>query len=113
MAYYDRINSEAVFESQVEADELKTLSDRLATELRGQIRKLQSYDILSPKWCDLADAIGRISQISQMVRVKVLLAVLHSILISEMPSTMDSYNSCRKHSYQRRPKQLLYGSARN
>jgi hypothetical protein len=54
-------------ESQVETgDDLQNLSDQLSADLQDQIRRLASYDILSPRWVELTNTISRISQISKM-----------------------------------------------
>ena len=36
-------------------DELENLSDRLASDLRKNIRALGSHPIYSPAWCDMAE----------------------------------------------------------
>eukprot|EP01036_Dinobryon_divergens_P033940 gene33940-43848_t len=47
-------------------DELEALSERLAADLRKQIRAMANYPILSDQWSDMADVLGRVAHVSEM-----------------------------------------------
>ncbi len=47
-------------------DEFEELTDRLAADLRRNIKQLESFPILSDPWFDIADIFGRIANISDM-----------------------------------------------
>jgi len=57
---------DAAYETKVTADELQELSTKLANQVRAQIRGMSNYEILSPSWTAMAEAIGRIASITDM-----------------------------------------------
>lgn len=47
-------------------DELEVLSQKLAADLRKQIRAMASFPIASDQWNEMADVLGRLSHVSDM-----------------------------------------------
>lgn len=43
------------------------LSERLANDLRHHIRTLGHYPMLSDNWCEMADVLGRVANVSDVV----------------------------------------------
>lgn len=56
----------AKYSSKEDVDELEGLSERLAIDLRRNIRALGSHPIYSDAWCEMATTCGRIAKISDM-----------------------------------------------
>jgi hypothetical protein len=59
-------HKESKYSSKEESDELEVLAERLAIDLRKNIKKLGSYPILSKEWLEMADTFGRLANISDM-----------------------------------------------
>lgn len=49
-----------------EVDELEVLSEKLAVDLRKNIRQLESFPILSDPWLEMAETFGRVAAIADM-----------------------------------------------
>jgi len=47
-------------------DEIEEISTRLAADLRKHIRGLGIFDMLSDRWCEMAEVCGRIAAISDV-----------------------------------------------
>lgn len=58
------------YESKSDIDSIEQLSKKLTGDLRKHIRSLGPYPVLSDKWCNMADSLARIANISDMVRTQ-------------------------------------------
>lgn len=56
----------AKYSSKEQVDEIEELTDRLAQDLKRNIKQLESFPILSDPWFDVADIFGRIASISDV-----------------------------------------------
>lgn len=54
------------YSASADVDELEALANKLAEDLREKIVTLDSPNVLSKEWCDMADTVGRIASISEM-----------------------------------------------
>mmetsp|Transcript_4239 Transcript_4239/g.6950 ORF Transcript_4239/g.6950 Transcript_4239/m.6950 type:complete len:315 (+) Transcript_4239:78-1022(+) len=54
------------YSSKSDVDELDTLTEKLAADLRQSIRQLENYPILSDPWFEMAETFGRMATISDM-----------------------------------------------
>ena len=77
------------YSAKESVDDLEALSERLTADLRKHIRAMVRHDtyficnqyfklfsflqgnfpILSDQWCEMADVLGRIAHVSEMVRI--------------------------------------------
>lgn len=57
---------ETKYSSKEDVDELENLAEKLALDLRKNIKQLGSYPVLSKEWLDMAETFGRIANISDM-----------------------------------------------
>ena len=51
------------YASSKDTDSLEPLSEKLKMDLRRHIRCIGSFPILSDKWCDMADTLGRVATV--------------------------------------------------
>ena len=54
------------YATKVDTDEIEDLSQRLQTDLRGHVRRLGDFPILSASWLDMAKSLRRIGDITRM-----------------------------------------------
>ena len=52
--------------SESKSSDLEDISNRLAVELRSKIRAMNTFEIFSKEWCDMAETCGRIASISDV-----------------------------------------------
>ncbi|CAM9751222.1 unnamed protein product [Ectocarpus sp. 12 AP-2014] len=53
------------YQSKNGEDSMEALSAKLSADLRGNIRALGAFPLLSDEWCKMATALGRIAEISE------------------------------------------------
>lgn len=54
------------YEAKSDIDDIEALSKKLTADLRRHIRQLGSFPMLSDAWCEMADHLGRIANITEM-----------------------------------------------
>mmetsp|Transcript_24859 Transcript_24859/g.55841 ORF Transcript_24859/g.55841 Transcript_24859/m.55841 type:complete len:158 (+) Transcript_24859:131-604(+) len=54
------------YTSKTEIDEFDGLAEKLAADLRRNVRQLENYPILSDPWFEMAETFGRMATISDM-----------------------------------------------
>ena len=63
---FKQTSKESKYSSKEDVDELEHLAEKLAIDLRKNIKQLGSYPILSKEWLEMADTFGRIANVSDM-----------------------------------------------
>ncbi|GLD98493.1 hypothetical protein PINS_up007190 [Pythium insidiosum] len=56
------------YASRCETDSFEELSAKLTADLRNHVRFMADYPVLSDDWMQMAEQIGRIGEITEMVR---------------------------------------------
>jgi len=53
------------YASKKDIDSLEELSEKLKSDLRRHIRCIGNFPVLSDRWCDMADTLGRVAVVSE------------------------------------------------